>query len=486
MTGWWSPVLRSSGPRAGFAGLHAAHEGVTPAPVAGSVTSALLEPALEAHHGDLRDFARHDWPVRVLVPYGRTFFWVDEEGAKGFVPAMLEGLEQSLRGGAPELASLRVRFVPTPTDEMQEALAEGRGEIAAGAVVATPAWGRVADLSTPILVDFDLCVVAGPGSRAVERIEDLAGRTVVTVRGRAADDMVRALVPQFEARGLAPPRVEHADDRLSAEDLLDMVGTGGHEYTVLPRPLAHAWARTTPGLVVTPAVVATGNRAVYAVRKGMPTLHAALDAFLGRTHAPDRARALLAGCASLDAPSRESAQERPVLDTAATERLRALAPLFVEFGDANGIEPVQVAAQCFQESRFDPHARSSAGAMGLMQLMPATARQLGVRDPYDPRQSVEGGCKYMRWLAANFFGEPSLTPAEQHAFCLAAYNAGAGNVRAWRAAAREHGLDPNRWFGNVERIARARGVRETVTYVARITQFAVEFRARFGERLDAR
>jgi soluble lytic murein transglycosylase-like protein len=201
------------------------------------------------------------------------------------------------------------------------------------------------------------------------------------------------------------------------------------------------------------------------------------------------------GMSAHDTPDADAAEggaldagptERPVLDAALEARLRALAPMIVAAATAHGLDPVQVAAQCFQESRFDPRARSDAGAVGLMQLMPATAREMGVRDRLDPRENLEGGCRYMRWLAANFFDEPALTPAERQHFCLAAYNAGAGAVRAWRAAAREEGLDADRWFGQVERVARARGVRETVEYVARIERYATEFRVRYGGWLRAR
>jgi soluble lytic murein transglycosylase-like protein len=85
-----------------------------------------------------------------------------------------------------------------------------------------------------------------------------------------------------------------------------------------------------------------------------------------------------------------------------------------------GIDPGLLRGLVRQESGFDPHAHSGAGAMGLTQLMPATAASLGVSDPYDPAQSLDGGARYLRQMLDRFGNDP--------AKALAAYNAGPGAV----------------------------------------------------------
>lgn len=116
-----------------------------------------------------------------------------------------------------------------------------------------------------------------------------------------------------------------------------------------------------------------------------------------------------------DAPAIRST--RPVASGAARERFE---PLVREYAARHALRPDLVRAVIQVESGFDPRARSPKGAMGLMQLMPDTARDLGVVDPYDPADNIRGGTKYLRQLLDRFDGDEELA--------LAAYNAGPGAV----------------------------------------------------------
>jgi hypothetical protein len=89
-------------------------------------------------------------------------------------------------------------------------------------------------------------------------------------------------------------------------------------------------------------------------------------------------------------------------------------------GEKAGVDPRFIHAVIKQESKYDPNAVSHVGAEGLMQMMPATAKRFGLKDPFDPKANVEAGTKYLKWLLKRFDGDVSLA--------LAGYNAGEGSV----------------------------------------------------------
>ena len=92
----------------------------------------------------------------------------------------------------------------------------------------------------------------------------------------------------------------------------------------------------------------------------------------------------------------------------------------VDFSRRYNVDPLLIYSQMHQESTFKQYATSYKGASGLMQLMPATARRFGVNKIYDPRENIDGGVRYMRWLLDTFNGDVMLA--------LAGYNAGEGAV----------------------------------------------------------
>jgi membrane-bound lytic murein transglycosylase MltF len=135
-----------------------------------------------------------------------------------------------------------------------------------------------------------------------------------------------------------------------------------------------------------------------------------------------------------------------------------------------------MAAQGYQESRLDQAAQSHVGAVGIMQLMPDTGREMNVGDIKKLDANIHAGVKYMHTVMdANFKNEP-MDQLNKGLFTFASYNAGPGRVRQLRREAARRGLDPNVWFGNVEQVASERIGRETVTYVSNIYKYYVAYR----------
>ena len=158
---------------------------------------------------------------------------------------------------------------------------------------------------------------------------------------------------------------------------------------------------------------------------------------------------------------------------------------------AHGFDWPLIVAQMYQESRFDPRARSPAGAIGLMQLLPRTAREFGVGNPRDPEQSIRAGVAYLAWLHSRF--ESELAVEDRLWFALAAYNAGFGHVSdARKLAGGELGLDPDRWFDNVEEAMRLlskrayhRKTRHGYVRGHEVVKYVREIRERYRSYLQA-
>ena len=124
--------------------------------------------------------------------------------------------------------------------------------------------------------------------------------------------------------------------------------------------------------------------------------------------------------------------------------------LFKKYAISCGWDWRLMAAQAYQESAFDPQAVSYMGAMGLMQLMPATAKRVGVSeaDVFDPEKNVQGAVKLINQLNTQY---AFITDTDERLnFILAAYNAGSGHVDDARVLAEKYGKNPNVWLGNVD------------------------------------
>jgi membrane-bound lytic murein transglycosylase MltF len=135
-----------------------------------------------------------------------------------------------------------------------------------------------------------------------------------------------------------------------------------------------------------------------------------------------------------------------------------------------------LAAQGYQESQLNQNARSHVGAIGIMQLMPATGEQMKVGDITVTESNIHAGTKYMDTLMTKYFPDASFSEGNRPLFAFAAYNAGPGNVAKVRKEAARRGLDPDKWFNNVEIVVSEKIGTETTTYVRNIYKYYVAYR----------
>jgi membrane-bound lytic murein transglycosylase MltF len=158
------------------------------------------------------------------------------------------------------------------------------------------------------------------------------------------------------------------------------------------------------------------------------------------------------------------------------KKFLALIEYFQKYADKYDVDWLLMAAQGYQESQLNQAVKSPVGAIGVMQVMPATGKELGVGDINETEANIHAGIKYMRWMIDQYYGKEPMTKLDKALFAFASYNAGAGRVSQLRKEAARRGLDPNVWFHNVEYVAAEKIGAEPVTYVANIYKYYIAYK----------
>ena len=168
------------------------------------------------------------------------------------------------------------------------------------------------------------------------------------------------------------------------------------------------------------------------------------------------------------------------------QKFRQTVDLFKKYADQYQFDYLLLAAQGYQESGLNQSARSPVGAIGIMQIMPATGRELGVGDIRLLEPNIHGGAKYMRTIMDQYFSDAYFDDLNRNLFAFAAYNAGPNRIARLRKTAAERGYDPNVWFDNVEHVVAEKVGLEPVRYVGNIFKYYVAYKLVEEQRAEAR
>ncbi len=411
--------------------------------------------------------------LRVLVPYGRTLYFIDGGTQRGIAFEIMQGFEDVLNEQLDrDHLRIEVVFIPTTRDRLIPALVEGRGDIVAANLTVTPERAARVDFTRPLGQGVREVLVAHSRAQAPANIEALAGQEIFVNPQSSYFEHLQRLNQRFVDQGLAPIRIIEAPDHFETEDVLEMVNAGLVDYTFADSYLAAFWRQVLPDLQVIEQVsLSDGNDIAFAVRQGSPELLAVANDYLATTRK---------GTATGNILFRRYYQNTSFVTNATAggerDRLLELAELFQRHAADNRLDWLMVTAQGYQESRLDHSVVSPVGAIGVMQVLPTTAADMGISDVTDLEGNIQAGVRYVRYLIENFFDDPEIEPDERVLLALASYNAGPGRIRTFRRTAAERGLDPNRWFNNVEHVAAEKIGRETVQYVANIYKYYIAYR----------
>lgn len=341
--------------------------------------------------------------------------------------------------------------------EMWDRLRSGDGDIAAARLLRTTvdqkdvAFTNALYTTRPALIQRDAPASEVDLPRAAEPILDPKKPVTVSVRpvttpGQLADQTVhlrrrspyheRLMELQDEISGDIHV-VEVADAR-SAEAMIRRISRGEIRYTIAPENVAKLKSDYFTNITIEPAI-GPPQQVVWAVRPNGPRLLEALNRWIA---ANEELRAQLYKKYFEDRRGFEERLESEYL-TSETGTLSEYDALFREHAQRLGWDWRLLASQAYQESKFKPSARSWAGAVGLLQLMPRTAAEVDVKNSLDPEQNVAGAVRYLEKLTQKW--APITDPDLRLRLILASYNAGAGHVDDARRLAQKHGGDPHKW-----------------------------------------
>jgi membrane-bound lytic murein transglycosylase MltF len=412
--------------------------------------------------------------IRVLTVQNPVLYFIDRGRELGItyegVKAFETQLNEKLGTGN---VKVHVIAMPVGRDELIPRLLAGQGDIAAATLTVTPDRRKQVDFSDPLAKDVSEIVVTGPGGPEITGIDDLSGKEV-HVRGSSSyAEHLKSLNQRFASEGKAPVQVVDADEVLEDGDLLEMVAAGLIPATVADSFMVDLWAKVFPALKPHPeAALATGGEIGWAFRKNSPKLAEAINGFV-----KTQKQGTAAGNILINKYLKNTKWVKNARSEEDIARFRSMVDLFRKYSDQYKFDWLLMAAQGYQESGLDQSKRSHVGAIGVMQVMPATAKDKAVNIPDIEKleSNIHAGIKYNRWVVDNFYNDEAMNPVNRQLFAFASYNAGPGRVTKLRKEAAEQGLDPNKWFNNVELIASKRIGRETVQYVANIYKYYVAY-----------
>jgi membrane-bound lytic murein transglycosylase MltF len=411
--------------------------------------------------------------IRVLVPFSRSLYFADRGRERGLAAELVRDFEthinRRLRTGK---RPITVYIVPTARDKLLPGLVDGIGDIAVGNLTVTAERMAVVDFVTGGAAPVNEVLVTGSRAPAVASLDDLAGMRVHVRPSSSYRESLEALSRRFAAEGRPTVEIVPVPDGLEDEDMMEMANAGLIGAIVVDDWKAKLWARVLPRVRVRDDIVLRADgRIGWATRKDSPQLAAAIETFFADPKATRESTA-----ARLAAYHRGIRQMKDPTGDAEWRRFESTVALFETFGTRYGFEPLLLQAQGYQESRLDQGARSAHGAIGVMQVMPDTGRAMRVGDIAALEANIHAGAKYMDHLISRHFADASFSDANRALFAFAAYNAGPSRIARMRALARTRGLDPDKWFNNVEIVVAEKIGAESTHYVRNIYKYYVTYR----------
>ena len=421
---------------------------------------------------DLDDMIQRRY-IRVLVTYSKTHYFVDRATQRGLTYEFGRMFEEDLNK---KLKKKHIRihllFVPVARDDLIPALLEGRGDLAAANLPIAPERLKQVDFTNPTGTNVSEIVVTGPGAEPISSLQDLSGKEVYVRKSSSYYESIQKLNADLKKERKKPLKVRLAPEELETEDILEMVNAGLVKITIADSHIAEFWKQILTKIVLhVDVAVRTGGEIGMMVRKNNPQLKAELNEFFARHPEGSSVRNQLLKKYLKSTKFAKSATSKEEI-----AKFDVMVAFFRKFGDKYELDYLLMIAQGYQESKLDHSARNPSGAIGVMQVLPSTGKDMNVGDITKLEPNIHAGVKYLRFMMDQFYANEPMDSLNKGLFTFASYNAGPGRVSQLRKEAAKRGLDPNKWFNHVEVIAAEKVGRETVQYVSNVYKYYLAYK----------
>jgi membrane-bound lytic murein transglycosylase MltF len=423
--------------------------------------------------GDFDEMVQHR-RIRALVTYSKTFYFLDRGRQYGLSYESLKAFEKFVNKKLKtKNLKFHVVFIPVTRDELIPSLLNGLGDIAVANLTITTQRQKQVDFSDPFLTGVKELLVTGPSAPSIKSIDDLSGKDIHVRRSSSYYESLIRLNTSFKKAGKSQMKLVLADETFEDEDLLEMVNAGLVPMMVMDSHKAQFWKQIFDNITVHQDIaVRAGGEIAWAFRKNSPKLKAAVNDFV-----KGHKKGTMLGNMLFKRYLKNTKYVKNALSEKELKKYESMVNLFKKYAGEYGFNYLMISAQAYQESGLDHSKRSPSGAVGVMQLLPTTAKDpnINIPDIEKLENNIHAGTKYLRFIIDRYYKDEPMDEVNKMLFAFASYNAGPARINELRKKTSAMGLDPNVWFNNVE-VAAAKSIgRETVQYVSNIYKYYISY-----------
>lgn len=436
---------------------------------------AILDHATDPWTGDLDKMLERGF-IRLLTVYNPIYFSFKDGKQKGLVVEIARELEDYMKKTHGKKAkNLRVLLIPVTRDKLIEYLVLGKGDIAAANLTITPERQKKINFSNPFYSDVSELVITGPAIKTeVTSFDDLVKTGIQVRESSSYYEHLQELNKERKKQKKKTIPIEKTDELLEDHDLLEMVNAGIIPAIIVDSHKAKLWAQVFKDIIVHENLVVHSGRSIaWAVRKDAPMLLESVNGFVNKSR-----KGTLLGNILINRYLGSTKWIENVHNKESQQHYQETIEIIKRYSNRYDFDWLMIAAQGYQESRLDQSKRSPAGAIGIMQVRPSTAKDpnVNIKNIDKAENNIHAGVKYLRFIRDRYFSDPEIEQLDRVLFSFAAYNAGPANITKARNRAKAMDFDRNRWFGNVEVAASRTISREPVIYVRNIYKYYVAFK----------